>query len=612
MAFNPMQQQQSPDMLMAMMTDPRATPQQRMAAMSALNAMRGGANAPPPPQMTGDSTGVSQMDPAFMAAVRQEMLGQGPEEQPEIPQRQAAPEAPQNPSTEALMSGAADADKVAAMARGGAVKGYAGSGAVQGYVPDPMIKLLQDAEAKRREEAESNIPVSQNSDPSGLYADIRKRLADSENVDTSKDKYMALLQAGLGTMAAASQPGGTFLGSIGQGGLLGVKQLQEAKAARAERDMKNLSLRGTLAEHEAALQQARTKQIEDTETKRQNQAREAIKDLSDLDYRKFAGGESADLRRQGLALQETLGNQSLTLREQGLANQGILAQIALDKAPKGVAPPSVEAGNQLGIPIKGIFSPYAKIASPKAQEELYQNNQKLFNAAQTKQAAVLQANSGIGSDLQRFNEINEKNITGPSLRFSTVSGVKRLLDPEIQEAESITARLVPFLRNGLPGSSSNLDVTMFKSAGPEISKDMKANRNRIAALNAAFQNQSERTQFNNDFFTVHSHMDGADREWKKYLEANPIFDHSKGAKPYTLNADRKTYSDWFKEKEYGQDAPTAGATPVPAPAKPPAARAALMPPPSDAIDMLKKDPGLKDFFIKKYGQDAYMSAIGGI
>jgi hypothetical protein len=60
--------------------------------------------------------------------VRQEMMGQGPEEQPEIAQRQAAPEAPQNPSTEALMSGAADASRVAAMAQGGAVKGYADGG----------------------------------------------------------------------------------------------------------------------------------------------------------------------------------------------------------------------------------------------------------------------------------------------------------------------------------------------------------------------------------------------------------------------------------------------------------------------------------------------------
>jgi len=140
MAFNPMQQQQSPDMLMAMMTDPRATPQQRMAAMSALNTMRGGANAPQPPQMTGDGTGVSDMDPAFMAAVRQEMMGQGPEEQPEIPQRQAAPEAPQNPATAALMSGAADAARVAAMAQGGAVKGYYPGGKVigqDGLPPDP-------------------------------------------------------------------------------------------------------------------------------------------------------------------------------------------------------------------------------------------------------------------------------------------------------------------------------------------------------------------------------------------------------------------------------------------------------------------------------------------
>lgn len=132
MPINPMQQQQSPDMLMAMMTDPRASPQQRMAAMSALNALKGGANAPAPPQMTGDSTGVSTINPAFMAAVRQEVMGQGPEEQPEIAQRQAAPEAQQDPTTQALMSGAADASRVAAMAHGGAVRGYAPGGEVTG------------------------------------------------------------------------------------------------------------------------------------------------------------------------------------------------------------------------------------------------------------------------------------------------------------------------------------------------------------------------------------------------------------------------------------------------------------------------------------------------
>jgi len=151
MAFNPMQQQQSPDMLMAMMTDPRATPQQRMAAMSALNAMKGGANAPQqPPQMTGDGTGVSDMDPAFMAAVRQEMMGQGPEEQPEIAQRQAAPEAQQNPATAALMSGAADASRVAAMAHGGAVKGYADGEKVAEGGESYLEKIIRNARSANR------------------------------------------------------------------------------------------------------------------------------------------------------------------------------------------------------------------------------------------------------------------------------------------------------------------------------------------------------------------------------------------------------------------------------------------------------------------------------
>ena len=429
MAFNPMQQQQSPDMLMAMMTDPRATPQQRMAAMSALNTMRGGANAPQPPQMTGDGTGVSDMDPAFMAAVRQEMMGQGPEEQPEIAQRQAAPEAPQNPSTEALMSGAADASRVAAMAQGGAVRhylngtdgndpsSYSPRNAAMGMInfakstnlenlslPE-LVNIIEDptTEPSVRARAISKATISrqggQTAAPAAApsdritdwvnehqkeakaYVDEQGKIIDDPNrsfaskalagaeaggtqlfdvygagafgklfgnpsqvsisgdevgavaapktaapgrvapkqvvpkpvapvkvapgpvaqgqvapggevvapvveagadidsvayenalaeiqknrpetsLDTlkkmvrdrgsdklsSQDKNMALLQASLGTMAAASQPGAKFLGSIGQGGLVGLEGLEKAKALRAKEKAFELETYATLA-----------------------------------------------------------------------------------------------------------------------------------------------------------------------------------------------------------------------------------------------------------------------------------------------------------------------------------------------------------------------------
>jgi len=432
MAFNPMQQQQSPDMLMAMMTDPRATPQQRMAAMSALNTMRGGANAPQPPQMTGDGTGVSDMDPAFMAAVRQEMMGQGPEEQPEIPQRQAAPEAPQESSTAALMSGAADASRVAAMAHGGAVKHYLNGtdgNDPSSYSPrnvamgminfakrtnlenlslPELVDIINDPTAdpadraraiskatisrqvappvaapppeaqgdgitdwvnKHQKEAKAYVdeqrkiiddpnrsfaskalagaeaggtqifdvygagafgklfgnpskvsisgdevgavvapgpaapgpaapnrvapgpaapnrvapkpaapnrvaPVANAGDgvlkvdpdianklinaPPNLAQDVPKKkdyfklleekLTEDKSKLSSQDKYMALLQASLGTMAAASQPGASFLGSIGQGGMLGIKQIEDARVLRAKERAGDLDTYAKLAE----------------------------------------------------------------------------------------------------------------------------------------------------------------------------------------------------------------------------------------------------------------------------------------------------------------------------------------------------------------------------
>ena len=245
MAINPMQQQQSPDMLMAMMTDPRATPQQRMAAMSALNAMRGGANAPQPPQMTGDSTGVSDMDPAFMAAVRQEMTGQGPEAQPEIAQRQAAPEAPQESSTAALMSGAADASRVAAMAHGGAVKGYA-----EGEEVDEEDKADADGDTSSM----AMLSMMPKSMRDAISKDVNRMSA--VPTLTRQDKYMALLQAGLGTMAAASKPGaavGGLLGAVGEGGLHGLSKLQDLRKQRALERMKSVAAESSAVKSAVAM-----------------------------------------------------------------------------------------------------------------------------------------------------------------------------------------------------------------------------------------------------------------------------------------------------------------------------------------------------------------------
>ena len=64
---------------------------------------------------------------------------------------------------------------------------------------------------------------------------------------SSQDKNLAFLQASLGTMAAASQPGAKFLGSVGQGGLVGLESLQKAKELKSKEKESELETYATLA-----------------------------------------------------------------------------------------------------------------------------------------------------------------------------------------------------------------------------------------------------------------------------------------------------------------------------------------------------------------------------
>lgn len=286
----PQQQQMSPDMLMAMMTDPRATPQQKMAAMSALNAMKGGPSSPAPmPKMDGDSTGISTMHPAFAAAVRNEVAG-GNQGAP-APAAQAPPG---SPTTAALMSGAADASRVAGgMARGGAVRGYADGGDVTTDI-DPSTMTGGDMDP-----GQAPAPAAApDDDKHGYYALIRKQLAGGNGSVSPDDKWMALLQASLGTMAAASKPGATFLGSIGQGGTEGIAGFRQLQAQRAEDRMKNASLAGSLAEHDATIQ-ARKDALAQAANEA-NLTRQAAKERADADRAARADyqGGLLDLKQQ--------------------------------------------------------------------------------------------------------------------------------------------------------------------------------------------------------------------------------------------------------------------------------------------------------------------------
>lgn len=471
----------TPQMLQATLTDPRATPQQRAAAVAQLQAMNGGAasqgGGPSPLAQVADSGGQDSDPSAWLSSGAAAAGGGSSEEMPDL---------------------------------------QGGTGDLAGWRGDFMQMIKQQMNA-------------------------------GEGELTSEDKALALAKAGFGMAASGSPNFGT---ALGQGAVYGIEGLEKLKAQRAqERLRRDVLMQGAMDKSEGrALQRSVAQQSHlDRQDVLAQREQDAIRD--DKRARELAA-DRAEISR---------GNQGVqALMAQAAQDR---ARAALDAAPTGVAPPSADQAKSTGIPVKDIPNPYANVGK-KAAEDMYKSNEKLFESDQIKQSAVDDNNRSISSDLARFKELNAKGITGPSNSIPGVAAAKKFASPDLQEMDSITDRLAPVLRNGLPGSASDADVRMFKSAGPGITKNQSVNDNRTDALAAAVQNSTDRNQFKRDFFAVHHHLQGADAAWKEYLTANPIFDHAKGAAPFTLNANRKAYNDWFRARDFGDSPGAEAAAPL--------------------------------------------------
>lgn len=169
--------------------------------------------------------------------------------------------------------------------------------------------------------------------------------------------------------------------------------------------------------------------------------------------------------------------------------------------------------------------------------------------------------SAMNNDLDRFIHLNETNRTGSEYNIplvgGAIGGVRSMADAEFQEMRSISDKLTPRMRQGMPGAASDRDVAMFRGATVGIGKKFEANKNIALGLKTANQNQIDRSQFYSNYLSERGHLRGAEKEWKEYLNANPIFDHKAERGSYTLNENRKSYNEWKTGGAAQQAAPQA-------------------------------------------------------
>lgn len=243
-----------------------------------------------------------------------------------------------------------------------------------------------------------------------------------------------------------------------------------------------------------------------------------------------------------------------------------MAGLPFDFSSGGGGPNPAAMGAALGLP------PPPPAVSPAGMSQKSREAFRLARAKATdaRLSAIDEANKSadIEYPVQRFLELNQQNPTGG---WRSLPGIQDLLtkfSAPRQEMESITSRLVPQLgRQGLPGSASNLDVQMFRSAVVSPDKSVQANMSIGNGLIAQQQRNKQHAEFLHAYADAYGNdLRGADQAWQQYVNANPIFDPTAAAKGEpSLNQNRMTWQQFFgsqgQQQQPGVTAPAGGERP---------------------------------------------------
>ena len=215
----------------------------------------------------------------------------------------------------------------------------------------------------------------------------------------------------------------------------------------------------------------------------------------------------------------------------------------------GITP---EAAAAAGVPVYSGTDPYAgldTVGKRQLRIQFEKQIQKMQEEAEPMQSAI--------DRMKRFEQLNEltkDNTLGPG----PVTDYIPNWSDEMKEMESIAAEITPQMRVPGSGSTSDFDARMFQKATIGTGKRYETNKNIAAAYVASRQNEIDKSQFMESYLGLNGHLRGAQQAWKKYLNANPIFDPK--SKEFQLNTGRKTWQEFYglapkKEGEEGAKAP---------------------------------------------------------
>lgn len=230
------------------------------------------------------------------------------------------------------------------------------------------------------------------------------------------------------------------------------------------------------------------------------------------------------------------------------------------------------AGNQdsgapvLGVPVPTVL-PWSNQSNPKDANKVKAAEFQRGSKEVEKDVDAARKESSTADAARRFLEINKRVDTGGITDKFGLTRALQSIGSDYSELESITARLAPGMREPGSGATSDFDGKQFERATVGVDKPRATNENIAQGIIARAQQSQDYADFRQTYLEQNGTLTGADRYWKQYVDANPIFDR-RSKKDFALNPSRQNWRDYFGRAQSAPGAPAPGANPTPAPAQP--------------------------------------------
>lgn len=146
-------------------------------------------------------------------------------------------------------------------------------------------------------------------------------------------------------------------------------------------------------------------------------------------------------------------------------------------------------------------------------------------------------------DYNQAEALLNKNSFNTGAGYGVVAPITAMFNDDAAQFQALVNKIVPTMRPAGSGSTSDRDMAIFEKATFGFDKPREANLNIIRGRRAVEENNKAKEELFAEYITNGMGTPADfDREWRRYLNANPIFGDDQGN---TLNKTRVSAYDWF-------------------------------------------------------------------